>query len=130
MKWYLLLHLLNLYVIPAAMFKITTAMDTRLDWADIAMGLIFGVVPLGCFCISLLYGLLKRDGFVYTAFLAALLCYPYIFIPFVTGQKILGRLYATTFIGFCYFSIALIGSIAGIILYHIFQYILSLIRRR
>lgn len=123
MKWYLLLHLLNLYVIPAAMFKITIITEPLIDWADIGMGLLFGVIPIGCFGISFLYGLRERDGFVYHAFIAALLCSPYVFIPFVTGQKILGRLYAMTFLGLCYFSIALIGSIAGIILYRILRFI-------
>ncbi len=125
MKWYLLLHFLNLYVIPATMFKVSIITQPELDWADIGMGLLFGVIPIGCFSISFLYGLLKRDGFVYHGFIAALLLIPYAFIPFITGPKILGRLYAVTFIGFCYFSIALIGSITGIALYGISRFILS-----
>ncbi len=129
MKWYLMLHFLNLYLMPAALFKISTITHPGIDWADVGMGILFGVIPIGCFCISVLYGILKRDGFAYYAFIAALLCFPYVFIPFVTGTKIMGRLYSLTFIGFCYFTIALIGSLAGIILYQIFRFIFSRLHR-
>lgn len=117
MRWYMLLHLSNLYVLPAVGYMYMVRKYSVVDIADYGMGILFFYIPLGCFLISFVYGLRKRTYIFVYCFVCSFLCIPLTFPDIVSGDGILNHVWGGIFMYFSYFAIALMGSIAGIICY-------------
>lgn len=62
MKWYLLSHLINLYILPIAVYMILKCICAGFDGFAYVEALFFGYIPLGCLLISFIYGLRQRKS--------------------------------------------------------------------
>lgn len=115
MKWYLLSHFLNLYIMPMGGYFILAYLYMGIDMFAYEEALFFGYIPLGCFLISFIYGLRKKKSpFIY-CFACSFLCIPLAFIDTVSGSGIINHLSGAVFMYYTYFAIALMGYIAGLI---------------
>lgn len=130
MKWYLVLHFINLYLLPFIELGIMMLLFPSGDRTDMASSVLFGYIPLGCFAISVLYGMKKRDGFADHSFSAALLCIFTAFFPFLTGTGFFERLRSMLIIAFSYFIISLMGGIAGIIGYVFYNHLKAMLKKK
>lgn len=117
---YMLFHFFNLYLLPFIEYGIMILTDPSGSQTDMVMSILFGYIPMGCFAISVLYGVKKREGFILHSISASLLCVFSVFFPFITGKGVLERLSSMLIIGFSYFVISLMGGIVGIIGYNMF----------
>ena len=113
MKWYLLAHFLNLYVLPVIGYTGMVLLGPAGDITDYAMGILFGYIPIGCLLISFLYGLRKRESLFLYSFMFSFLCIPLSFLRIVSGDGIINHITAGLFLYSGYCSAALMGSIAG-----------------
>lgn len=117
MKWYLLLHIFNLYAMPIAGYLILIGIYTVIDFADYGMSFLFGYIPLGCFFISSVYGFRKRKSFLSYCIVCSLFCIPLTFPDLVSGDGIANHITGALTFYSIYFSMAFMGNIAGYIIY-------------
>ena len=117
MKRYMVLHFLNLYIFPVIEFLCMVRLDTDGDRTDFGMVILFIFIPTGCFLISFLYGLLKKEAVWRYCFLCPLLCIPYAWIDIITGDGMINRINGMLGIGCGYFLFAFTGSIVGYFCY-------------
>lgn len=119
MKWelfFVIMSAMNLYLLPIIAFD-----KMEGDKTDILMGLAFGFVPLGWFIIFLIYGFVAKKN-LWVSCCAAILCFPLLFIRFVTGDTISEKIYALFLIITACFFITLIGIFIGSLLKKVFIY--------
>ena len=117
MKWYLLSHLLNLYILPIIGYTILAYIFTDFDIFAYEEALFFGYIPLGSFLISFIYGLRKRKPTLFYCFACSFLCIPLAFLDSVTGNGIANNIAGVVFLYYTYFAIALMGNITGMVVY-------------
>ncbi len=123
MKWYLILHLINLYLFPLAEYLTYPIRFPSCDITDLGMGLLFVCMPTGGFLISLLYGLRSQHPFLLNALLAPLLALPISLLPIIAGPTLLNHLYGACFLYAGYFIANLLGGLTGRLLRHLCRYL-------
>lgn len=83
------------------------------DKTDILMGEIFGVIPLGLFIISIIYGIIYKK-LLQPLCIAYLLGCPSIFFPFIGGNTILEIILTLIYLGVFIFLTVGSGTLLGI----------------
>ena len=113
MKKYIPLHLINLYLFPIAQYILTLRRHPDCDTGDLGLGLLIGTIPLGCFLISLLYGLRPQNPLILHAVLCPFLALPIALLDIVAGPTLLNHLQGAYILYTGYFTISLLGSLTG-----------------
>lgn len=113
MKKYISLHLINFYLIPIVQYILTIRRYPECDTGDLCLGLLLGTIPLGCFLVSLLYGLHPQKSFILHAALCPLLALPIALLDIVAGPTLLNHLYGVSILYTSYFAISLLGGLFG-----------------
>lgn len=117
MKWFLLLHFFNLYVLPAVgYFSMLQAYGSGTA-IDYAMALLFGYIPAGCFLISFIYGFRKREALLWYCFVCAFLGIPLSFLRVVSGDGVMNHIRGGLIMYCGYFLFAFLGSMTGFVGY-------------
>ena len=107
MKKYIPLHLINLYLFPIAQYILTLRRHPDCDTGDLGLGLLIGTIPLGCFLISLLYGLRPQNPLILHAVLCPFLALPIALLDIVAGPTLLNHLQGAYILYTGYFTISL-----------------------
>ena len=113
MKKYIPLHLINFYLIPTAQYALTLRRHPDCDTGDLGLGLLLGTIPLGCFLISLLYGLHPQKSFILHSALCPLLALPISLLDILAGPTLLNHLHGAYILYTSYFTISLLGGLTG-----------------
>ncbi len=113
MKKYIPLHLINFYLIPTAQYALTLRRHPDCDTGDLGLGLLLGTIPLGCFLISLLYGLHPQKSFILHSALCPLLALPISLLDILAGPTLLNHLHGAYILYTGYFTISLLGGLTG-----------------
>ena len=116
MKWYLLSHLISLYILPITVYMILKGIFADFDSFAYVEALFFGYIPLGCFLISFIYGLRKRKYPLSYCFLCSFLCIPLAILDTVSGSGFFEYISGAVFLYSAYFTIAIIGIITAVVI--------------
>ena len=117
MKWYLLSHLLNLYVLPVTGYMILKYIFVDADIFAYEEALFFGYIPSGCFLISFVYGLRKRKSPFSYCFVCSFLCIPLAILDSTAKDGLFNYISVISFLYCAYFLIAFMGNITALAIY-------------